>query len=135
MLEKDRLKNWSKGGLFVICMLKLIVIKIKKNWKIDIFFFIKLDEKIKCIVIVKRFFFKIFYEKIIFNSIYCVYYLKYIFDYDFDFFYCLKIKNLWGICIYEIFFVINVFLLLLKWFVFFCILDVFNYVCVYILIM
>lgn len=109
------------------------VLNKRKNWKIDIFFLKKkLDEKIKWIVIVKRF---LFYEKIIFNSLYCVYYLKYIFDYDFDFFYCLKIKNLWGICIYEIFFVINVFLLLLKWFVFFCILDVFNYVCVYILIM
>lgn len=40
------------------CTLELVVIKIKKNRKIDIFFLTNPDEKIKPISTVKRFFFK-----------------------------------------------------------------------------
>lgn len=99
MSENARSMNWSRVGLLVTSGWKLTVLK-RKNRKIGIFSY-KTGRKDQSFAIVKRFLFKTFYEKFIFNSTYRVYYLKHIFDHNFDFSYRLKIKNLWGTCIYE----------------------------------
>lgn len=109
------------------CTLKLIVIKIKKIGK-SIYFFSQNRTKRSNAFLLQRDFSLNTLRKDHFNSTYCVYYLKHIFDHDFDFSYRLKTKNLWGTCFYETPFAVNVSLSLLKRLALSCILDAPNHV-------